>query len=383
MQAGACGDLVGAINGSRLFVLNRFTGDILYETACTGAPGGGPALSTKRAYVPTVSGIIYSYRLEPITDPAKELGKINLHAAEMTPEEKKEAATKAEEERRENIRIRQDYVASRWPLRRRNGRALVPPLVTTQNRDEEFVSWTTDKGYLHLGRVDRRSADALVMKFRLLANGPFNSPPAYLPPDPKVLGDAGIIIAGSSDGIVYAISEHDGEIQWKFAVGDPVIDSPVIIEDRVYVTSELGGLFAINVKSGKQIWWARRSCTLSRPGDSGFMPPTSSGYACEILDARTGATLDIVPTSELPIKVCNSHTDRIYLGTEGGLLQCLREVEETKPIVYNESRKPSPEAEEKTPSKPKAHSGDRGLAPRRPARPVAKKPEPSRTTTPS
>ena len=79
-----------------------------------------------------------------------------------------------------------------------------------------------------------------------------------------------------------------------------------------------------------------------------------------ILDARTGATLDIVPTSELPIKVCNSRTDRIYLGNEGGLLQCLREVEETKPIVYNESRKPAAEAEEKAPSKPKAHSGDAG-----------------------
>ena len=111
-----------------------------------------------------------------------------------------------------------------------------------QNRDEEFVSWTTDKGYLHLGRVDRRSHDSLIMKFRLLANGPFSNPPAYLPPDPKVLGDAGMLIAGSSDGTVYALSEHDGEIQWKFAVGDPVVDSPVIIEDRVYATSELGGL---------------------------------------------------------------------------------------------------------------------------------------------
>ena len=56
-----------------------------------------------------LGGLIHAYRLEPITDAAKELGKINPLAAGMSDEEKKEAAKKAEEDRRENIRIRQDY----------------------------------------------------------------------------------------------------------------------------------------------------------------------------------------------------------------------------------------------------------------------------------
>ena len=47
-----CRDLVATINGSTLYVLNRYTGDILYQTTINGAPGGGPALSSKRAYVP-------------------------------------------------------------------------------------------------------------------------------------------------------------------------------------------------------------------------------------------------------------------------------------------------------------------------------------------
>ncbi len=68
LPPGVFRDLVATINGSTLFVMNRYTGDILYQTTVNGAPGGGPALSSKRAYVPMVSGMILAYRLEPLTD---------------------------------------------------------------------------------------------------------------------------------------------------------------------------------------------------------------------------------------------------------------------------------------------------------------------------
>ena len=183
LPPGAFRDLVATINGSTLFVMNRYTGDILYQTTVIGAPGGGPALSSKRAYVPMVTGMVVAYRLEPLTDAAKELKKIDPHAADMSDDEKKEAAKKAEEERRENIRLRQDYVP---PLACSSaGRALVPPVVTAQNPDEEFVSWVTDQGYLYVGRIDRRAEDVFVSKYRLGTNGTFSNPPAYLPPDPR------------------------------------------------------------------------------------------------------------------------------------------------------------------------------------------------------
>ena len=177
---GACRDLVATINGCTLYVLNRYTGDILYQTEINGAPGGGPGLSSKRAYVPMIDGLVLAYRLEPITDAAKELGKIDPHAAAMSEDEKKEAAKKAEEERRENIRIRQDYIP---PLVcSSTGRAMVPPLVTSQNRDEEFVTWVSDRGYLFIGYIDRRSEDSFYIKHRLGTKGIFNNPPAYCRP---------------------------------------------------------------------------------------------------------------------------------------------------------------------------------------------------------
>ena len=373
----ACRDLVATINGSTLFVLNRYTGDILYQTTVDGAPGGGPALSSKRAYVPMVNGLILAYRLEPVTDPAKELHKIDPHATAMSDEEKKEAAKKAEEERRENIRIKQEYVP---PLVcSTTGRALVAPVVTTQNPDEEFVAWGTDRGYLYVGRIDRRAKDGpFVPKYRLGTNGTFSSSPAYLPPDPKVLGDSGVIYGGSSDGYVYAMLERAGDLLWKFATSEPVIDSPVVIEDRVYATTELGGMFCLNAKTGKQIWWAPEVLHFVAAGKHRVYAADKLSRL-RILDARTGATLDSLPTSAMPIRVSNGQTDRIYLAGEGGMIECLREVELTNPVVYNESRRPPPDDEpppQPKPTRPKSDSGAPKVAHDRPPAPkktVAKK----------
>jgi hypothetical protein len=351
-------DLVATINGSTLYVMNRYNGDILYQTVIDGAPGGGPALSNERAYVPIVSGLILAYRLEPLADAAKELGKIDPLASDMSEDEKKEAAKKAEEERRENIRIRQDYVP---PLAcSSTGRVLVPPVVTSQNRDEEFVTWGTDRGYLYVGRIDRRGGDAFTATHRLNTNGIFSNPPAYLPRDPKVLGDSGVIFAGSSDGYVYAMRERSGELQWKFAASDPIIDSPVVIEDRVYATTELGGMFCLNAKTGKQIWWAPEVLHFVAAGKHRVYAADKLGRL-RILDARNGATLDSLPTSAMPIKVINGQTDRIYLATEGGVIQCLREVEQVNPVAYNESRRPLPEEDQpKALPKLKSKSGEGG-----------------------
>ena len=162
-------------------------------------------------------------------------------------------------------------------------------MVTTQNRDEEFVTWGTDRGYLYVGRIDRRSEDSFVSNYRLTTNGTFSSPPAYLPPDPKVLGDSDVIYAGSSDGYVYAVLERSGELQWKFATSDPVIDSPVVIEDRVYATTELGGMFCLNAKTGKQIWWAPEVLHFVAAGKQRVYAADKLGRL-RILDARNGGT---------------------------------------------------------------------------------------------
>jgi hypothetical protein len=55
----------------------------------------------------------------------------------------------------------------------------------------------------------------------------------------------------------------------------------------------------------------------------------------------------------LPVKYTNTQTDRIYLATETGLVQCLHEAEQATPIQFNASRKAPDQADEQSVLRPK------------------------------
>ena len=60
--------------------------------------------------------------------------------------------------------------------------------------------------------------------------------------------------------------------------------------------------------------------------------------------------LDTIATENVLTKLANSDTDRIYLVSDGGLIQCLREVEQTEPIVHGRERKEAAKAEGQSPA---------------------------------
>ncbi|MGA2030990.1 MAG: PQQ-binding-like beta-propeller repeat protein [Thermoguttaceae bacterium] len=376
MTPGIGDDLMAVVNGSRLYVVNRYTGDLLYETEVEGAPGAGPAVSRKRAYVPMVNGMIMAYRIEPLTDPLKELGKLGKPEAEMTEEEKKAA----EEERRQDIRVRQDYVP---PMACHSaGRALVQPVVTMQNADEEFAAWTTDRGYLNVGRIDRRMEDKLLIKYRLLTGAPIEAQPTYLPPNPKMPDDVGTIFAGSRDGYVYALVERSGEQLWKFSAGEPILEPPAVIEQRVFVCTQLSGMFCLDAKNGRQQWWAPEIVRFLAAGKLRVYAADRRGRIVT-LDAKTGTRLDVLPYEGWSLKLTNTDTDRIYVGTDTGLVQCLREIDQVQPIPYGESRKlPKEKETPKALPKYKLQKEDRDMPKEKAAPKTAKAKAPAKAAAP-
>lgn len=329
MTPGVSQDLLGLINGSRLYVCNRDNGDLLFEIEVDGAPGAGACLSEKRAYVPMVDGLVMAYRLESLTDPLKELYQVQKSSTE------EEIAT-TEEDRRENLRLQQEYIP---PLACQSlGRALVQPLVTRQNEGEEYVAWPTDRGFLNIGRIDRRSEDRFSVKYRLETEQEISARPTYLPPDPDVPGDSGIIYAASRDGFVHAIQENSGESFWRFSTGEPIQQPAVVIGEEVFVATQPGGMYCLDAKTGKEKWWA--------PRVKQFIAASKQRvYVADrlerilILDAKTGARLDSLDAVGLPIRLINSETDRLYLATETGLIQCLHELELAQPIPHGEARR--------------------------------------------
>jgi len=322
-------DLLGVVNGSRLYVCNRYNGDLLYEIRVDGVPGAGVCLSKRRVYVPMVSGMLLAYRLEPLADPLKELGK-----TEKNPTPEQIVAT--EKDRRENLRLGQESVP---PLKCYSlGRALVQPLVTRETETDEYVAWATDQGYLYVGFVDLREDSRLAVKYRLQTAVGIVARPTYLPPNPNDPADSGIIFAASRDGYVNAVRERDAELVWRFPTGEPIIEPAVVIDERIYVATQPGGMYCLNATTGSQVWWApeiRQFVAASRQR----IYTTDLLGRILILNAETGTRLDTLAAESSPIKLVNSQTDRLYLATETGLIQCLRELELSQPIRHGEARK--------------------------------------------
>jgi outer membrane protein assembly factor BamB len=328
--------LVAVVNGSTLYVLNRFNGKLLWKSEMEGAPGAGAALSEHRAYVPTVQGLMYSFALDPAKDPLEELGaKKRVSAKEKERLQKKETEAQRAE-RMEAFRLSQEYSP---PLACQSlGAAMVQPIVTRQDEEKslDYVAWPTDQGYLFVAIVERRE-NRFTIKYRLKTEAGIAAQPSYLTPDAQIANDSGVIYAASRDGFVHAISEKTGDALWKFPTGEPLVQPAAVVGEDLYVATQPGGMYCLNAKSGAQKWWT--------PGILQFVAASKQRvYAADkigqiqILDANSGARLDAIPAITLPIRQLNAETDRMYLATETGLVQCLHEIELTQPLRHGEAR---------------------------------------------
>jgi outer membrane protein assembly factor BamB len=340
-------DLVGVVNGSLLYVVNRFNGKVLWKAQTDGAPGAGAALSQLRAYVPMVDGLVASYRLKTMKDPQAELMK--LREDELSEEQKEQL----EEERRETIRLQQEYIP---PLLCRSwGRISVPPVVTIQTEGEELVAWPTDRGFIFVGAINRLEEEFFTIRYRLETGAEIAAAPTYRPPNPDDPGDHGTLYATSRDGFVHALMANDGDPLWRFSAGEPLVEPPVYLRGRVFAAVQLGGLHCLDAVTGSEQWWA--------PNIMQFVALSNNRvYAVDnlerlvVLNVETGARLDAIPIYGHDVRLINTETDRIYLASRKGLIQCLHEVELSQPIQHRLPPVPAKveeaAAEEEKPAKP-------------------------------
>ena len=210
------------------------------------------------------------------------------------------------------------------------------PLVTYEDANQEYVVWSTERGHLNFCRVVGATADALLLKYRLETGAPIVARPAYLPPDPKEHKDSGVVIAGSRDGFVYAVREDTGDTLWRFSAGQPIDRSPVVVDDRLYVTTEFGGMYCLEAKTSKNLWWTPGVMQFVAAGKDRVYAVDRGGQLLT-LNAADSAQLDAMPTENVYMKLTNADTDRIYLISDRGLIQCLHEIGQTEPLVHDES----------------------------------------------
>jgi outer membrane protein assembly factor BamB len=265
-------EFVGVINGSTLYLIERAGGRIVVTRPVGGVPGAGPALSKDYVFVPTIGGLIEGYPL-----------------AGDSP------------------------FGARW-FYQSFGRTTVPPLVTPDR-----VVWTTDAGYLYVG-----GADDPGVRFRLETRAEFVARPAYRAP---------LIFAASLVGELFAVDEHEGTLAWKFVTGYPTYRAPAAVGDRLFVTSEEPTLHCVDANSGAHQWEV--------PGISQFATATKTHVfgvdrfdTIHILNIADGAAVGRISSGGMVTALVNDQTDRLFLISGKGLVQCLHEIGADKPTYY-------------------------------------------------
>jgi outer membrane protein assembly factor BamB len=268
---GANDHFVAVLNGSTIYTLNQANGEIVWTRQVRGAPGAGPAVTDRMVFVPMANGKVEAYELD-------------------------------------------DYRKPPW-VYHSHGRAVIQPIWTGYS-----VAWPTDRGHLYVAEGNVAS-----IQFRLEANNSIVCKAAKLAPSR--------IVVASTDGYVYCIHEKSGNLIWRFSTGEPIIRSPVVVGDNVYVVTDEKNIFQLSAATGLDRW--------STNGVSAVLSASQTRLYCSghvgrmvILDSSTGSKLATLPTETLDIQFLNTLTDRVIIGTSSGVLQCLHEMQNHWPLIH-------------------------------------------------
>ncbi|HEX6963754.1 MAG TPA: PQQ-binding-like beta-propeller repeat protein [Lacipirellula sp.] len=267
---GANSEFLGVVSGSKLYVLDRHDGRLMWSRSLGSAPSSGPALSDTHAFVALVTGRIEGYNL---ADPA----------------------------------------AQPWYYQSK-GRTFLKPTATGR-----VVSWPTTAGYLYVSRADEPG-----VLFRLETSADIVTSPAYMDP---------YLYIASQDGYLYCVHQLTGVEQWRYSTGYSIDSSPAIVGGQAYVASVQPAIHALDARTGQLQWTVPGVSHFAAQGKERVYASDDFGNLI-ILDAKTGTPVSRMQIADGHSTLVNDQTDRIFLVSDSGLVQCLREIGATQPTFY-------------------------------------------------
>lgn len=268
----AHGKFVAVINGSTLYMFDRTNGRVIAERTISGIPGAGPAIGQNYVFAPTLDGLIEGFPLDP-----------------------------------DAPQYRRWYYQS-------FGHILAPPLVTP-----ESIAWTTDRGNLYVS-----SAGTPNVRFRLETTKTFDARPAYRAP---------LIYVIALSGELYAVDELQGTLVWRYMTGYSTDRAPAAVADRLFVASEEPMLHCVDASTGLPKWMAPSISQFAAVSKSHVYGVDRYG-TIHVLSVADGAPVARIPTGGTIDALVNDQTDRLFLISESGLIQCLHEIGADTPTDY-------------------------------------------------
>ena len=274
-KPGANDQFVVVVRGSKMYVLERVNGELIYSRDLDHNPIFGPVLSATHAFVTGMNGMVQGYQLPD-----------------------------AESDHR---------AVSAW-VYQSGSRVTTRPLVT-----DSTISWGTQNGLLFVASIDGPK-----VLYRHIMGGPVYDSTTFVPPNQ--------LVVGSSDGTVSSLEQLDGMQRWVFSTGDEINQAPIAHREQVYLVTNRQELFSVNAETGVEQWSMLGIDDVIAVGANHIYGRDKS-QGLTAIDRKTGRRLGTLPTSAYERAVTNLLTDRIYLVSESGSLLCLRELDVADPVV--------------------------------------------------
>ena len=258
---------ITVVNGGNLIQVDAENGEIIREVRTQGAPAFGALNSGDFAVVPLIGGGIEGYSL---------------------------------------------YDPERVPFRERvTGTTLAMP---TKAPNSSKTAWGTSKGFVYVMELQGKPS----VQFRLDTDGIVSGRIAA--------ASNNRFFFGSETGQVYGLrATRIGEVLWSQPFAEPFYNQPLVYEDQVLIRSSYGNLFSLNVENGLQTWNGSKPNIGDLLGvlDNRLYATTMSG-GLVVLDVKTGQKLATFNNIRPEHFIANDLTDRLYLVSNDGDVQCIR-----------------------------------------------------------
>lgn len=120
------------------------------------------------------------------------------------------------------------------------------PLLTP----DEIVFGTATEGLVALDRRTLREKWRFRTGEAVFYTAPYVAAPAATVESSPV-GSGDVVFAGASDGVLYALSRHDGSLLWRHRTGTPLLSSPAVSGDMLFFADYAGNLYGFASADGR------------------------------------------------------------------------------------------------------------------------------------
>lgn len=263
-------------SGLRLIAVDKFTGELRWELELPGQPSTSPAVSKNQVYIGMVDGSIYAYDLKKIRE---------LYSENRLPT--------------------WSNVALLWRFAAAKAVTSTPII-----RDNSVTFSSLNGSVISVEAVER----GLIFEFE--TDGEIRTQIGH--------GGDSIYVA-SEDSRLFCLNAENGVRRWAFTAGIPIRQQPRVIGGDVYVNPLRDGMYSLNTSTGFINWHQPEADTFLAATDDRVYAADFVGDLLILSRRGDGAVLGVLPYRQLSFQIQNDRTDRIYLGTESGLIVCLRE----------------------------------------------------------